>query len=1104
MHKNFALPRPHGVVPRKRLHVYLDDNHDKRIIIIQGQAAQGKSSFAASYLSHCTDCSIWLNLGAQTSDHTTLFDFLITALSNNRETRQATEKIMHSHPTLGAGDSLIRQVAIVQSVFSNISVPVNIVFDNLEFIQEDSSSYEFIRKILENLPSCIRVFLISRTTPPFPMSRLKMETPFLLITNDDLAFTFEETQYFFQKHHIESFPLEQIEKIHAITDGWPGGIVLISASLERNNQVPELPIHLSPEASDFFSREIFDLLPDQAKNFLMKSSLFDEIDPEIAARITSPDEAAKILKFLTKRNLFIQRLTDTSRGYCYRFNTLFQSFLHQVLREKTPLPEYRELNQDAGRLFYDRGEYEQSIPYFTEAQDWTMAGDMVKKTATDMVIKGQYKTLNKWINALPENMTGSDPWLMYYLTMTRRIKGGKRNIRDFLTALNLFREKKDIRGTMLSTAHLIEAAVFLRTSPAKTAQWIKDGEALLMQVQDQPIFNWARALLWQQIGFGYIAGEIDIQRGISACKSAQLLARQIKNREIELNASIVKVFGYVRCGNFSRAEFLLDNLKTLTKESVHPEYRALKSLVKIDFFLKQGAFDRAEEDIQMSEQDVEKFGLVFLYPAFVELKVMHRIYTGRYQSAARHADHLADISILSGNHFYTGLAHYLKSLIFYHMEKYEKAETASQHALSIFLEKKGEKTHLHTIWLVQGLILINKKKYEPAQKILIKALDYFSRTSSDLAWTETHGALGLLFWEQKKEKETESHILTAFKKALEKNFSRFVVMSPVDFSRLLLLAICFKKENEPFKNTLWKIAAQFPSHISSQLSSLLCHPFSFHCHERRARLKQIYKQTLPHVRIQTLGEFKVFIDHQPIPASLWEGNKPKLMLKSIICRSGAHVSKEMVIDDIWPGASERAGEKNFKINLHRLRKVMEPAVNKNTGYSFILLESGRITLDPELVSVDAYEFNDLASKGNVCLAREETDHAVKYYKKAETLYKGEFLSEDPYEEWISIKRDQLKSLYIDILMALARLHEDMNEPHMSVSYLKKIITADPLNEEARQNLMIVYADMGMKKAAENVYKKWCQTIRAELDVEPDEETVNIYEKIQKMRLPSVR
>lgn len=1096
MYKNFALPRLHDTIPRKRLHKYFDDNPEKRIFIVQGQAAQGKSTFVASYLHRCEECVIWLNLGEGECDHTSLFDFLITALSSTRQTRKATEKILHSHPTLGAGETLNRQIAVIRSVFSGLSDSVNIVFDNLEFIQEHSPSFEFIKKILEELPENIRIFLISRTMPSFNMPQLKMETPFLLVKNNDLAFTLDETRYFFRMNRTLTLPLDEIQRIHAITDGWAGGLALISTSLERNREGTELPRRLTAEASDYFSREIFALLPESVKDFLIKSSIFDEIDPEIAAEISNHGQADEILGFLEKRNLFIQKLTNGGKQYCYRFNTLFRSFLQQVFREKTPVQEYRALNQRAGHLFYNRGEYEQSVLFFVNARDWIMAGDMIKKTATDMIIKGKYTRLSQWIKTLPDKTLKADPWLMYYLTMTRRIKGGKKNVTDFLYTLALFKKQKDIRGIMLSTAHLIEAAIFLRTSSIKIRQWIGDAEALLKEVQEQPMFNWARASLWQQIGFGYIAGEIDIQRGISACKNAQLLARQIRNREIELNASIVKVFGYVRSGNFSRAEILLGNLKTLTEECIHPEYRALNNLVKIDFYLKQGIFDKAEQYLEISEKDVEKFGLVFLYPAFVELKVMHRIYTSKYQSAIRHTDHLSDVSILSGNRFYSGLSHHLKAMIFYHIQAYEKAINASKQAISVFIEKKDEKNHLHAAGLLQGLILQKIKKYEAAEKILTQALSYFSRISSDLAWTETHAALGLLHWEQNNEKQAKLHIVTAFNKAAEKNFCRFVVLSPADFSKLLLLGICFKENPAPLITLFTKFSTRFEKQVPSQLDTLLSHPFSSQCHEYRTRLKQVYKKTLPHISIKTMGQFKVLIDNKEIPAASWDGNKPKMLLKSIICRNGRHVSKEKLIDDIWPDATPRAGEKNFKVNLHRLRKVIEPVFNKNVGYSVIQLESGQVSLDPALVSVDIFEFIDLESKGRVCLAREEISLAMAYLKKAEALYKGDFLSEDPYEDWISLKRQQLSADYIDILMTLARLHEEMGTPQLAIGYLKKIIATDQLHEEAHQNLMIVYADMGMKKTAENVYKEWYRTIRQELDTEPDEETQNIYRKIK--------
>lgn len=1211
----FAPPQVHDVISRQRLYNLLDNNRDKRVILVQGQAAQGKSTLVASYLSrsyfvgspkkdsssisilnsslkavpsdgtedkknHCTTpitehksnhkttlpqspihqtpsptatqaIPLWLHLSQSESNHTNLFDLLISALLQRvpeHDAKRIIQKVTTSPATLGTGEDLSRQIDIFISILASLSTPVAIVLDNLESLDNGSSSYSLIQGIINHICLTlfhIQLFLISRQIPPLNISRLKMEHCCLILKNEELSFTYEETEQFLKAHYSGYLSADMVEKIHAITEGWPGGVALISESISQDMDISSFPthliagtpIHLNSETLEYFSNEVYALLPESIKHFLMRASMFDEIDEEMANHLCDTDNGHEILNYLEKRSLFIQRLSGSqthvsgrAASTCYRFNNLFKRFLFKALTKELSVDKIKTLSKRAARFFEKRGEIELAVRYYLDGEDYNMASDMIKKCATDLLVRGRFPNLESWIETLPEKMLQQDPWLIYYLTMTRRIRGGIRNVEDFLKSLSLFESRNDIRGAMLATAHLIEAGVFVRKSPAKIAQWIKDGESLLLRVSDNPLFSWARSLLWQHIAFGYIAGDVDIHKGISSCKNAKLLAKKIGNKEIELNASIVMAFGYVRAGNFSGAEEILKELKKLTHEDIHPEYRALKHLIRIDFAIKQGAFDEAEVYLQESEKDVEKFGLIFLYPSFIEIKAMHRIYTGRFREAVSLANHLSDFSILSGNTFYLALAHHIKAVIHYHTgclendnkigseqyfvnERFEAAYIESEKSLALLHEQKGEDARLFTAKALNGLILIRQKKYKEAQSALDQSFNYFDTVSSGIAWCETKAALGLLFWKQHQNQQymadsvpAKEYIITALNRAFQEGYERFTLMAPSDFVEIVLLGICFDNSNLLFDalSPLIKNSALLTSYhsipeVSAKITDLLKHPLLGTELKGLNRLKALYQQTLPEVSIITLGQFSVYINKQPIADNVWDGNKPKLLLKSIICHNTKEVSKEMIIDDIWPESSLKAGEKNFKVNLHRLRKALEPNVNKQVGYSYVTMDTGRISLHPELVTVDIDTFNTLVQHGYEKLARDEVALAISFFEQAVTIYKGDFLAEEPYEAWIDLKRDALRTNYIEILMTLARIYEEQEQSFQAAEYLKKAIQADHLYEEAYQNLMIVYADGGMITAAISLYEKWQQIAISELGVEPDSETRNIYNKIKTLQ-----
>jgi len=684
----YTLPDVSDTIKRKRLFTLLDRHRKKSVFLVMGQAAQGKSTLIASYLRHSGEKTVWIHLGNEDSDHSNLFYLLINALYNTLGDEKILLGMRYPQTTFGAMQDIQRHRVVFKTLFDSINEKVSIVLDDMDSLNKDASSFRLIQNIMEDITPDIRLFLLSRVFPPLSIQKLKIGKKILLLHNEDLAFTFEETQSFFLKQHKHlKIGQTELKKIHAIADGWAGGLTLLAESINKQSDMTLLPDKLKGESLDFFAEEIFSVQPDYIKDFLVTASFFDIINPDIIAEFSTVENPLKILKELEKRNMFIQRLEQKDKTPLFRFNKLFKNFLENIFIFQTGEKQYVALCTKAGKIFERKKNDDIALKYYIKAENWDRAGELIKKAGTDMVITGRFSDLSQWICSLPAKMIWKDPWLIYYLTMTRRISGGRRNIDDFLTALSQFAEKNDIRGSMLCLSHLIEAAVFLQKPPDMIINWINQGEQLLKSVKDQVFFSYAKAVLWLQIGFGYIAGVGDIPKGLSACRNSRLLADRIGNSDLKFNAIIVSIFGYVQTGEFEQAEHELNKITRPAEEEINPEYKALKNLVNIELLLKKGEFDDAGYLLKQSEADIEKFGLIFLYPGFVEAKAMHSIYTGRYAKAEQLANHLSDISILAGNTVYLGLAYYLRGISLYHRGDFMKAEIEVEKSIEI-LEKK--------------------------------------------------------------------------------------------------------------------------------------------------------------------------------------------------------------------------------------------------------------------------------------------------------------------------------------------------------------------------------------------------------------------------------
>ncbi len=1064
----YAVPKVSDIVVRDRLFELINQNSDKRLFLILGQAAQGKSTLIASYLTHGPDwnnngyqtCTIWLHMNRRESDHVKLFEMIFNAFSKIPEKGEYFKNLKIPQTTLGPGQGIARCSEILISLFNHIDQHINIVLDDIESLEESASSYMMIQNIIGSIPDNITLFLLSRQMPPLSLEKMKMEKKAVVLGNDDLKFTLDETKIFFQKFTKSGkIDLSQIQKIQAATEGWAGGLTLVLESMRRSPDLKKLPEHLAKDAFSFFTEEIYSTLPASIKEFLMKTSIFEVIDPETLGRLfENIPGIVDILKELEKRNLFIQRVDSSGKWPVFRYNKLFKTFLKRALLRKINPDRYKAVNIEAGRIFEEKKEYEQALKYYIEAGALRKIGEIIKALGTDFVIKGRFSDLGKWMAALPNEMIWHDPWLIFYLTVTRRIKGGVQNIADFKIALALFEDNRDIRGQILCTAYLIEAKVFMRKPFARISNFIKKGEKLLKPKDTKLLFTWARALLWQQIGFGYIAGNGDILRGISACRNSIMLAGKIDNSVLKLNASIVMILGYVQAGDFSRAQEFLSKIQNLTKEGIHPEYRVLKNLVNIDFAMKKGDLELSCLLLEKSETDIEKFGLLFLYPGLLEAKAMYFIHTKNYKDALLTANYLSDFSTLEGNDFYRAVALGIKSVNLYHQKIYRDALAVGKAALKLMETAKRSDVHLFWTKQILGFTLLHNNNPGQAAAELMACLKYFENISSDLSYTETSLGLGLVFWNMDKHEKALKYLDAGIQKAAREKYAHFSVINSDDFIKSLIL---------------------------------------MHDHgDNKEAARDIYKLIIPAVRIETLGRFAIFKNNKPLGDINWEGSRPKLLLKAIVSHGGRNIPKEVLMEDIWPGASAKAGEKNFKINLHRLRKALEPNADTTFGYSYISHKSGLISLDPDLVSIDIDDFFKFCVQGEKEEKKKNNIRALHYYDKAIQLYKGDYFTEEPYVEWIFSKRDRIRIKYIDILQKKALIHENLNQAEHAGRAWQKILQTDPLFETAYQKLMMIYSDSGMRNRAVNVFEQ-CRTLfNNELDIDPGNETIKIYEKIK--------
>jgi DNA-binding SARP family transcriptional activator len=204
------------------------------------------------------------------------------------------------------------------------------------------------------------------------------------------------------------------------------------------------------------------------------------------------------------------------------------------------------------------------------------------------------------------------------------------------------------------------------------------------------------------------------------------------------------------------------------------------------------------------------------------------------------------------------------------------------------------------------------------------------------------------------------------------------------------------------------------------------------------------------VRVWMLGGFQVSVGSRSVPQGAWRLRKAAALVKLLALAPGHRLHRDQAMDILWPDSGRKAAANSLRKTLHAARTTLDSAAG--SGYlaseeeSLVLCQGGDLWVD-----VDAFEEAAAA-------ARRSREPAA--YRAALDLYAGQLLPEDRYEEWTQQKREELRRLYLELLLELATLYEGRDQYDPAVEVLRKAIAEEPTNEDAHCGLMRLYTLLG--------------------------------------------
>jgi DNA-binding SARP family transcriptional activator len=243
-----------------------------------------------------------------------------------------------------------------------------------------------------------------------------------------------------------------------------------------------------------------------------------------------------------------------------------------------------------------------------------------------------------------------------------------------------------------------------------------------------------------------------------------------------------------------------------------------------------------------------------------------------------------------------------------------------------------------------------------------------------------------------------------------------------------------------------------------------------------------------------LGSFEVCWGDAPIPHR--RTGKGLTILKYLAARPRQRVPRDVLLEVLWPEAEPKIANNRLKVAVHHLRQVYSPDGHDSVGTGCVVFRDGCYMLDPAVeVWSDVEAFEEAWRTGLRLDRAGRPSDAVPLYARAEALYRGDYLEEDPFEEWTLLRREELRGAYLSILDKLGRHRLQTGDSAHAMETWRVILTKDPYREDVYRHLMLCCARLGQRGQAHHLYDLCVQILRDELQSSPEPETVALHDRI---------
>jgi LuxR family maltose regulon positive regulatory protein len=390
-----ALATP-GLIDRGGLVAALDRAAASKITIISAPAGSGKTSLLRAWAGRPGRPHPLAVVGVQREQYDAQ-QFWLAVLDAVRQASGAA-----SGGALPAATPDFNGHAMVDQVLSELGAApdgITLVIDDLHELRSAEAPDQLTR-LLTSLPPSVHAILTTRHDVRLRLHRLRLAGELAEIRAADLRFSEDETRELLEASGIP-LSVAGVAQLHQRTEGWAAGLRLAALSLVGHPDPERFVEEFSGSdrtVAEYLLAEMLDRQPSGVQDLLLRTSLLEHVNGELADLLTGRAGSEQILLDLEDADAFVQSL-DAGRTW-FRYHQMFADLLRLELRRTLPA-EMPALHRRAARWFAQHGQVAAAIRHTQAAGDWPEAAHLLADHSFSLTLDGQSQTMQALLRTFP-------------------------------------------------------------------------------------------------------------------------------------------------------------------------------------------------------------------------------------------------------------------------------------------------------------------------------------------------------------------------------------------------------------------------------------------------------------------------------------------------------------------------------------------------------------------------------------------------------------------------------------------------------------------------------------------------------------------------------